>query len=393
MKLNKINIITLFFTIFVFLSVFPIEYLKITYSFYKTFINTSCIISFLIIVLIFIKNNLFRKIDVCLVMFFLVYIFTTLLNNGDIKNALYTSLSSMTISFYIEYSLLKNNIVILKYIRLFLLILISINLLTQIIYPNGMYIDSKGFSYYWLLGQKNLIILYCLPTIIFTVFLDEINNKKSIYTICTFLVSLISVFISKSATSLVIIVFITFSIFIRNIISNIKLFNIKNYVIIYFIFQLLLVNLKLTSVFSRLFLKLNRDFTLTGRIYIWNRALQLIKEKLLLGWGCVTSITWYNPQYHVYTVASHCHNYILQILFQTGIVGMIIFFALLLSTIINLYKCKNNKIINIMSLILFGYFIMMITESFSFILLFYILIFLYNLPIFLKKKGCINNED
>ena len=82
------------------------------------------------------------------------------------------------------------------------------------------------------------------------------------------------------------------------------------------------------------------------------------------------------------------HNQILQIWYETGIVGLFLFLMILILAGINIRKIDSNLIyLNIIVFGLFGMFVMMITEILSiYIYIYMFLIILYNIDK-IKKRG------
>jgi len=120
-----------------------------------------------------------------------------------------------------------------------------------------------------------------------------------------------------------------FSCFIIYLIINFKSFRIKH--LIYFSFTLLLI----ISMFFNVDSLLNRlDLLLAGassnRDLLWLKAIELIQEKPIFGWGVDT--------WQLYGLRSYpgIHNSLLEISFFTGLFGLVsflIFFFLILKTI------------------------------------------------------------
>ncbi|MBN1445131.1 MAG: O-antigen ligase family protein [Candidatus Omnitrophica bacterium] len=86
-----------------------------------------------------------------------------------------------------------------------------------------------------------------------------------------------------------------------------------------------------------------RWITTNIRWYIWNAALEMVKVKPLAGWG-LGNFTFFYPYYRIREyflqpeatpVTIHTHNEYLQILSETGIIGLILFLAFIVIIIEN----------------------------------------------------------
>ncbi len=109
---------------------------------------------------------------------------------------------------------------------------------------------------------------------------------------------------------------------------------------------------------------LHRDLNFTNRIYIWDTALKYIKESFIFGYGFETSairVIKFN-----YLQAVTCHNQLLDLLYQGGIVGVTLLSGALIELNRNIKNIKISRI-KILSLVaLSTYFIMMLSEYYSF---------------------------
>ncbi len=74
---------------------------------------------------------------------------------------------------------------------------------------------------------------------------------------------------------------------------------------------------------------LGRDATLTGRLRIWNRVLEIVKMKPLFGYG-FNSFWDYNPSLAASALGMGAHNGLFELLLQVGYVGTVLFVLLLI---------------------------------------------------------------
>ena len=84
---------------------------------------------------------------------------------------------------------------------------------------------------------------------------------------------------------------------------------------------------------------LNKSLTFTGRTYIWDFVLNIIRDSWFLGFGRGTDIIGQNFSY-----ASEAHNGFLEVLLYTGAIGLIFFVMILLKVAKNLTFFKTNII-------------------------------------------------
>ena len=118
----------------------------------------------------------------------------------------------------------------------------------------------------------------------------------------------------------------------------------------------------------------NKTANLTGRTEIWEIAWNTLLQKPILGYGVR------NDGSFVYVRGKmwQAHNQIIQLLYDGGIIGMLLFIIMLFIFGKNLkFNGDNNdKLKQIIIFGLGGFFIIMITEISSYYLPIYLLLFL-----------------
>lgn len=206
---------------------------------------------------------------------------------------------------------------------------IFINFLTVFLYPDGWWI-SNGTQAHWFLGQKNMIIILMIPSLISgLVSLAEQGRKISFDIVLLSLICVISIFMTKSSTSIVMmVIFVLFYILYVMNVNYIQIFNIRNYVWAILsanIFVLFASRISVLRWFVTVVLKKTLHFT--GRATIWEHAIQWILKSPVFGWGyehntIITEKLGGNPAF------VSCHNYFLNIAYKQGIIGLIFIFIL-----------------------------------------------------------------
>jgi len=85
----------------------------------------------------------------------------------------------------------------------------------------------------------------------------------------------------------------------------------------------------------------NKDITFSGRVPIWLYAIYNIKLQPLLGYGY--GVFWEYDIFELYSTwdIPHAHNHFLDVLLDVGIIGLVVFFIVLLSFFIKSYKVKS----------------------------------------------------
>lgn len=361
---------------------FPINYLSNKLNIYNNVINIILIIDCLFSVY---KIMHYKKINLIIVLFLVFYgilFYTTYINNGDKINCIKQFVTIFSMLNIFDYGIKYNLKEFIKSVRYYLNVLIIINFLTILIFPNGLYIsDGTNYKDNWLLGFKNLHILYIMPAMLFNniysiKYYKKIRTRDYIFMILSF----VSVLIVNSSTAMVgVVLFAISSFFITKI--NEKFFNIISYNISYIIIYLSIVIFRIQELFGNLIYKIfKKEVTFTGRTFIWDYVMEFINEKKVLGYGLeYASVRFDRSIGYQGEQTYHAHNEILEIIYKTGFIGfgiILLIFALISTKLIN---NKDKSITKLISIFIFIFLIMMLTEFYNFSYIFYIFIIAFDI--------------
>lgn len=336
----------------------------------------------------YIKKKKFSH-NILIIIFMEAILFISSLMNGldmidIIKNIIQTVILCMLIE-----DLAKKNIKILfKALKLIFNILLFINFIFVIKYPFGIRV---GLYNSWLLGAKNAQIMYILPAIFCTYidgFIVNMRNKKSIVEFLFVLfISSYTLYVVQSSTSIIVLLIFT----LLMIMSNSKFYaqiGMKFITMLYIIVFLFVIVFQSQTFFSTwLFDLFDKDATFTGRTKIWERSIEYIKEKPYLGYGLEPSEIRIIKMNNI--SALNCHNMLLEILYDGGIILFIIFsvFWIRLCGYVDDFSKKNNQILKS---VIIAYLIELLTEVFVFEVLLWIFVLI--IAISQKEEG-INNVE
>ena len=144
------------------------------------------------------------------------------------------------------------------------------------------------------------------------------------------------------------------------------------YLIISFAFFLMIVVLRMQDHFEYIIVNmLHRNMTFTGRTYFWDLSIEYIKENIFIGTGY-----WNMTKRLACQGIYHAHSTYLSILLESGIVGFVSYYIILIKNGFNINKIKLNKVKKIITFAFFSYFIMTVSEVYIFPHLFYLLMLL-----------------
>lgn len=383
MKINSRNFFhSIFYLLFFFTYFFP-EYLLVTYPKVSVYLTCFKVFFFLIILFISILNkNLFNKNVMFSFLFFLYFVLVSYIKVNNMNEVMNICICSLSLILLFNNGVKRNKINLFRSMSIFFSIMLIINTITIVLYPNGMYIRNvTGLKDNWFLGYRNNHITYILPLYLSTIinsFLkyNYLSRKSKFISI----ILLILTFFTKSSTSILCMTLLTLSLlFNKQIYVYIR--NLYIYVFSYIILYLSIIILRIQEIFSFLIQNiLKRDLSFTGRTRIWDYMLNGIKETPFLGHGLEQSAIRYE-KYKVW----HAHNQILEIIYETGLIGFLLFITNLSIALKELKKYWNYEIAKSLAAFLFIFFIMCLTEVYSYWYFFYIITTICNISYLLRR--------
>lgn len=308
------------------------------------------------------------KLFITLTIFEGLYVLSSLLSKPycSPKTAILYMISILGITMITELGLKTSKDKFLQVTAYYLCFLILINSLTFLhFYPygmnNGVFADVGGDINFYFLGHDNGSIFYCIPALIYLL-IYNLNkyNKINLVTIIFIIFVTYSYLYIKSINALtVLLILLIFLLCYKN--TNFqKLLNFKFLLIITgIIFYLVVFYNHEHPIFLNILNLIGKDSTFNGRSFIWNRAIEYIKLKPLIGHGL---------QYDIIVIShlgvNKTHNIFLQILYNTGICGLSVFIYLLYS--INQKLKQSVKNIKIKKTIILGIFLFLFAGLFDY---------------------------
>lgn len=351
-------------------------------------------LSMLLILIIYLKKIKDNKIKVsnciCIVALIEIFsIFCCLYNNQPCHNVIVYWQSIISLMMLAEVQS-KNMIELIHSVTTVLGIYLIINL----IYILCIYKTINNNTIF-ILGKKNMLILYVFPFIFLESFLNIIkeNGKKGFGRLILIIISLFTIFVSSSATS----TFACMILFVYYIFQNNKIINkilmhisAKQILFIMAAFFVLIVIYNVQKYFSFIIVDtLGKDLTFTGRTYIWNKAIDLIlKNPFGYGWEAevpdvITILDWVQ-----YSNVGHAHNFILNLAYKSGIIVSIFYCILLGQMSKKIDSCNNIKLQGLMKITYVVFLILTTFEAYptNCICLFFICYVMMNYKLIIKES-------
>ena len=244
---------------------------------------------------------------------------------------------------------------------LFALLIIYNLILAIFVQSSYMYIGYQGSQKVFVgtFESRNGISMVMIPAIAFILIRSEyIYEKVRNKDILLCFMVLIIILLSKSSTGFIVgSLLVIYVLLLKKIKINI---NINKLMSIYTIIYTQVVIFRIQETVFRGFIEntLQKNVTLTGRTLIWDFIMKIIPNSLIFGYGRNDIIA----QNAIIRDVTEAHNGLLEILLCTGIIGLFVFILILLNAFKALNK-SNSKISYILSMAIFLYFCIALTES------------------------------
>ena len=307
------------------------------------------------------KNILNIKLILLVMLYSFIILFSAVINNNITIGMIYTNFVYIGFIIYINYCMkdFKNFINGLNI--LFTLLIIYNLILAIFVQSSYMYIGYQGSQKVFVgtFESRNGISMVMIPAIAFILIRSEyIYEKVRNKDILLCFMVLIIILLSKSSTGFIVgSLLVIYVLLLKKI--KIKL-NINKLMSIYTIIYTQVVIFRIQETVFRGFIEntLQKNVTLTGRTLIWDFIMKIIPNSLIFGYGRNDIIA----QNAIIRDVTEAHNGLLEILLCTGIIGLFVFILILLNVFKALNK-SNSKISYILSMAIFLYFCIALTES------------------------------
>ena len=307
------------------------------------------------------KNILNIKLILLVMLYSFIILFSAVINNNITMGMIYTNFVYIGFIIYINYCMkdFKNFI---NGLNILFTLLIIYNLILAIFVKSSyMYIGYQGSQKVFVgtFESRNGISMVMIPAIAFILIRSEyIYEKVRNKDILLCFMVLIIILLSKSSTGFIVgSLLVIYVLLLKKI--KIKL-NINKLMSIYTIIYTQVVIFRIQETVFRGFIEntLQKNVTLTGRTLIWDFIMKIIPNSLIFGYGRNDIIA----QNAIIRDVTEAHNGLLEILLCTGIIGLFVFILILLNVFKALNK-SNSKISYILSMAIFLYFCIALTES------------------------------
>lgn len=374
-KADKCSVKNVLTFLFLTLPFFPISYLTDTMGWTPKVYTLAQIGAGIAVLYYLLKDRLVKQIPryfVLILALLAVMITASAMNTNTTKRALEYSFATIVICLIIEYGILKDIKSFLIAEMIFFGSITVINHITILCYKEGIYKYLNHYKDSWFLGFKSGHIPYQIAFLFFAVMYAVICDMKKIYIFRVGLVvALSSNYLVRNSTAMVILLLMLVAAFLPTILRLTPVFNILTYTVAGVAINILFVLMRRQSIFKWLIEGvLHKNMDLTKRVFVWDKAFDAIRLHPVIGHG-------YNTfQYNKIIVTTH--NEIVEILYKTGYVGLMIFLMIMVIAIAKLFKSRKTAASQWISVFLGAFFFMFVMEQHAFANFFYLIIFAYH---------------
>ena len=251
------------------------------------------------------------------------------------------------------------------------------NLATVLIYPGGMRypyesLDRIGVSDRYFMGLDNSHAFYIIPMLT-TAILYAWNARWPFLAQAAMLAVLTaSIYLTWSVSGVVAASAFIVLFLLSRVKKSYRLFNVCTFYAVIAAVFLVVVFLQATQWLAPLLENvLHKSVTMSSRTPMWAKAVALIKEKPLLGYGLMDKEAVWRLIDQV-----NCHNLFLQVLFNTGLVGLAVYAAILALLIRPLMRTVKTFGGYMLAVGLFSFLLVLEVESLVWPLQFYTVVLL-----------------
>ena len=289
-------------------------------------------------------------------------VFTTWVNDADMKRCILTALPIIMVCLLYEigfdcpYEFIKSQYILFS-------IIIFLNFISEIIFPKGMYIsETTNYWNNWILGYYNnhsvyYIMAICMALLYFTL------TKKAIGVFILFIEIMVSALLVHSGG----VIGTLLAMFLMGLCLS-RSVKMKNCIFYFFwcihlVFFIVVITLNteiafiLYDISEILFNKGNSFF---ARYNLWKLELRYLNRNWITGFGVENQMARLNE----YGWALHTHNFILEILHQGGIVYLGFLCTIIRKTGKHMKLIQTPQIYNILILCFFGWIVNTLVEPF-----------------------------
>lgn len=288
-----------------------------------------------------IRSKAISRHSLLVILFYITLLIATLKGSKDYISYYSYAIQAIGASVICDKYIRYNKEWALKILRNYFIFISLVNMAFQLVFPSGILING---SPQYLFGIR---IEFTAPYVlmIFTSMMYDVIStnqfKISRVTKCMFVLSLISVIAQKVSTAIMAFFIIAVLVSLYKYFINFRTINYWVFLMIALILMIAIVFLSRTTLFAPLLELLGEDMTFNNRTFIWASAIVNFLQKPVWGHG-VTQRAAFDIVYSANYIGESrpAHNQYLHVLYEGGIISIVVYCALFLH--IGILMQKNH---------------------------------------------------
>lgn len=295
--------------------------------------------------------------DTLIFTYFLIWFVSVFLNSSDFLNYIKEAVVILTLVLMVEDARYCNFKAYLNALTCVLFFEFLANLVCAIVFPGGLWSTTSIYgseATYMFLGLGNQITPMLLLAVM--TLLIQFSKHNIRFCIIYAIILLGNLIFMTSATAIVGVTIMT----ITYIVSNFTKFKEFGKVVFFIIacIGVGIVIFRVQYLFSFIIENmLGKSLTMSNRTVIWDRALSLIQNSPMIGYGSGTLETVIGDR--------NAHCFFLQIVIQSGVVGLLCYIGIFYVTLKKCWKRINTVSAKIITSCICGYVVCCMTEVYS----------------------------
>lgn len=354
MKINKNSLIYM-------MSLFPILASQIVYTIINSKFATFLLVLKMFVFIYYFGKKVIRHyisvLDMAIGMYFVVWGISVLINEESIVEYAKEIIVICTLIFMVEEAKHTDIKAFFDALTLMLFLLFLINFVVAIIVPDGLWQTMSIYGTeadYMFLGLGNQLTPMFLIALMTALCQYEMKDIK--FVILYGIVLLGNIYFMSSATAIVGSCVMLGVFIITKLSEKEKIPRIAMAIVV--VVGIAIVIFRIQYIFSFIIEDiLGKTLTLSSRTIIWDKALTLIGKGPIIGYGTGTLATVIGDR--------NAHCFFLQILIQSGIIGLLCYINIFRIVLKKCNKCSKLKSYMIVNSCICGYLTCCITEVYA----------------------------
>lgn len=321
-------------------SIFKPAYLPNTVLLYAYYAAEALSLGYLLVSTIG-EEHLNKKLIFVFLLYYFILGFSTIINEGSLIDLLEEVLTTFLVVLWMNKTVQRDSHTCIGMLMAMFEFLIYVNLITVLIYPNGLYrsIDAIiSARYGWFLGHQTLFAMYAGPAVAIAALFAQMNVSLISRTRSALLIiaCITQVIIMGSATNIACLLIIGVGTLAMTV-ARMKRFPYKLFLIALAVIVIMVVILQSTGFLEPFVTNyFHKTMTFTDRTYFWEKSWNIIKNNWLFGIGVHT-----DEGFKDLIGAIHAHDQYLQCLLEGGIPLLLVFLVIILQTFKKMRKFNH----------------------------------------------------